>query len=120
MVYQSKDDQVTVVAAGQSLHEALAAAEHLKKGQWHSLGCVGKLNLKYTEISKSLHFPHFAAILFIQVLFIFHSLFNAKASQQTILIIEIIIHTQIGFLWQDIFSIWNFTVHLGLLIYHSS
>lgn len=33
VVYQSKDDQVTVVAAGQTLHEALAAAEHLKKGK---------------------------------------------------------------------------------------
>ena len=32
VVYQSKDDQVTVVAAGVTLHEALAAAEHLKKG----------------------------------------------------------------------------------------
>uniref|UniRef100_H2UA73 Transketolase n=1 Tax=Takifugu rubripes TaxID=31033 RepID=H2UA73_TAKRU len=31
VVYQSKDDQVTVVAAGLTLHEALAAAEHLKK-----------------------------------------------------------------------------------------
>ncbi|XP_059925549.1 transketolase isoform X1 [Gadus macrocephalus] len=31
VVYQSKDDQVTVVAAGVTLHEALAAAEHLKK-----------------------------------------------------------------------------------------
>lgn len=32
VVYQSKEDQVTVVAAGVTLHEALAAAEHLKKG----------------------------------------------------------------------------------------
>ena len=32
MVYQGKEDQVTVVAAGVTLHEALAAAEHLKKG----------------------------------------------------------------------------------------
>lgn len=32
VVYQSKDDQVTVVAAGVTLHEALAAAEYLKKG----------------------------------------------------------------------------------------
>lgn len=32
VVYQNKDDQVTVVAAGVTLHEALAAAEHLKKG----------------------------------------------------------------------------------------
>ncbi|KAG7268510.1 hypothetical protein CRUP_002530 [Coryphaenoides rupestris] len=31
VVYQSKDDQVTMVAAGVTLHEALAAAEHLKK-----------------------------------------------------------------------------------------
>ncbi|KAF3689887.1 Transketolase [Channa argus] len=31
VVYQGKDDQVTVVAAGVTLHEALAAAEHLKK-----------------------------------------------------------------------------------------
>ncbi|KAM3877794.1 transketolase [Diretmus argenteus] len=31
VVYQSKEDQVTVVAAGVTLHEALAAAEHLKK-----------------------------------------------------------------------------------------
>ncbi|XP_037630050.1 transketolase [Sebastes umbrosus] len=31
VVYQSKEDQVTVVAAGVVLHEALAAAEHLKK-----------------------------------------------------------------------------------------
>nr|XP_043879385.1 transketolase isoform X1 [Solea senegalensis] len=31
VVYQTKDDQVTVVAAGVTLHEALAAAEHLKK-----------------------------------------------------------------------------------------
>lgn len=33
VVYQSKEDQVTVVAAGVTLHEALAAAEHLKKGK---------------------------------------------------------------------------------------
>lgn len=32
VVYQNKDDQVTVVAAGVTLHEALAAAEYLKKG----------------------------------------------------------------------------------------
>ncbi|KAF7207798.1 transketolase isoform X2 [Nothobranchius furzeri] len=31
VVFQSKDDQVTVVAAGVIVHEALAAAEHLKK-----------------------------------------------------------------------------------------
>ncbi|CAB1432090.1 unnamed protein product [Pleuronectes platessa] len=31
VVHQNKDDQVTVVAAGVTLHEALAAAEHLKK-----------------------------------------------------------------------------------------
>uniref|UniRef100_A0A8C2ZG98 Transketolase n=1 Tax=Cyclopterus lumpus TaxID=8103 RepID=A0A8C2ZG98_CYCLU len=31
VVFQSKDDQVTVVAAGVTLHEAMAAAEHLKK-----------------------------------------------------------------------------------------
>ncbi|KAJ0068725.1 hypothetical protein NL108_010792, partial [Boleophthalmus pectinirostris] len=31
VVYQSKDDQVTVVAAGMLIHEALAAAELLKK-----------------------------------------------------------------------------------------
>ncbi|KAK7916633.1 hypothetical protein WMY93_012394 [Mugilogobius chulae] len=31
VVYQSKDDQVTVVAGGMMIHEALAAAEHLKK-----------------------------------------------------------------------------------------
>lgn len=35
VVYQSKEDQVTVVAAGVTLHEALAAAEHLKKGKVH-------------------------------------------------------------------------------------
>lgn len=35
VVYQSKDDQVTVVAAGVALHEALTAAEHLKKGTVH-------------------------------------------------------------------------------------
>lgn len=33
VVYQSKDDQVTVVAAGLTLHEAVGAAEHLKKGK---------------------------------------------------------------------------------------
>uniref|UniRef100_A0A1A8GAY1 Transketolase n=1 Tax=Nothobranchius korthausae TaxID=1143690 RepID=A0A1A8GAY1_9TELE len=31
VVFQGKDDQVTVVAAGVIVHEALAAAEHLKK-----------------------------------------------------------------------------------------
>ncbi|KAM6981045.1 transketolase [Aplochiton taeniatus] len=31
VVYQSKEDQVTVVAAGVTLHEAMAAAEQLKK-----------------------------------------------------------------------------------------
>uniref|UniRef100_A0A1A8D9R6 Transketolase n=1 Tax=Nothobranchius kadleci TaxID=1051664 RepID=A0A1A8D9R6_NOTKA len=31
VVFQSKEDQVTVVAAGVIVHEALAAAEHLKK-----------------------------------------------------------------------------------------
>lgn len=37
VVYQGKEDQVTVVAAGVTLHEALAAAEHLKKGALHYL-----------------------------------------------------------------------------------
>lgn len=32
MVFQGKEDQVTVVAAGVIVHEAIAAAEHLKKG----------------------------------------------------------------------------------------
>ncbi|XP_006265437.3 transketolase [Alligator mississippiensis] len=31
VVFKSKDDQVTVIGAGVTLHEALAAAEHLKK-----------------------------------------------------------------------------------------
>uniref|UniRef100_A0A3Q2XL41 transketolase n=1 Tax=Hippocampus comes TaxID=109280 RepID=A0A3Q2XL41_HIPCM len=35
VVYQNKEDQVTVVAAGVTLHEALAAAEHLKKERIH-------------------------------------------------------------------------------------
>lgn len=77
MVYQSKDDQVTVVAAGQILHEALAAAEHLKKGKCllHNICLTGKLYLKYIQIPKSLHFSHFADIHFIQVLLIFNSTF---------------------------------------------
>lgn len=32
VVYKSNDDHVTVVGAGVTLHEALAAAEQLKKG----------------------------------------------------------------------------------------
>lgn len=32
VVYKTNDDHVTVVAAGVTLHEALAAAEQLKKG----------------------------------------------------------------------------------------
>lgn len=32
MVLKSKDDQVTVIGAGVTLHEALAAAEQLRKG----------------------------------------------------------------------------------------
>jgi len=32
VVCQSKEDQVTVIGAGMTLHEALAAAELLKKG----------------------------------------------------------------------------------------
>lgn len=33
VVCQSKEDQVTVIGAGLTLHEALAAAEYLKKGK---------------------------------------------------------------------------------------
>lgn len=33
MVLKSKDDQVTVIGAGVTLHEALAAADLLKKGK---------------------------------------------------------------------------------------
>jgi transketolase C-terminal domain/subunit len=33
VVLKSKDDQVTVIGAGVTLHEALAAAEMLKKGE---------------------------------------------------------------------------------------
>lgn len=32
MVLKSKDDHVTVIGAGVTLHEALAAAEQLRKG----------------------------------------------------------------------------------------
>lgn len=32
LVLKSKDDQVTVIGAGVTLHEALAAAEQLRKG----------------------------------------------------------------------------------------
>lgn len=32
VVYKTNDDHVTVVGAGVTLHEALAAAEQLKKG----------------------------------------------------------------------------------------
>lgn len=32
VVLKSKDDQVTVIGAGVTLHEALAAAEQLRKG----------------------------------------------------------------------------------------
>ncbi|XP_065096995.1 transketolase [Paramisgurnus dabryanus] len=35
VVYQSKDDQATVIGAGITLHEALAAAEQLKKERIH-------------------------------------------------------------------------------------
>lgn len=38
MVLKSKDDQVTVIGAGVTLHEALAAAEMLKKGKKQKLG----------------------------------------------------------------------------------
>lgn len=34
VVYKTNDDHVTVVGAGVTLHEALAAAEQLKKGLW--------------------------------------------------------------------------------------
>lgn len=33
MVLKSKDDQVTVIGAGVTLHEALAAADLLKRGK---------------------------------------------------------------------------------------
>lgn len=33
VVYKTNDDHVTVVAAGVTLHEALSAAEQLKKGR---------------------------------------------------------------------------------------
>lgn len=33
MVLKSKDDQVTVIGAGVTLHEALVAAEQLRKGE---------------------------------------------------------------------------------------
>ena len=33
MVLKSRDDQVTVIGAGVTLHEALAAADLLKKGK---------------------------------------------------------------------------------------
>lgn len=49
---------MTVVAAGLTLHEALAAAEHLKKGKY-TFGYVGKIILKFTEVSKSLLFSTF-------------------------------------------------------------
>lgn len=32
VILKSKDDQVTVIGAGVTLHEALAAAEQLRKG----------------------------------------------------------------------------------------
>lgn len=32
LILKSKDDQVTVIGAGVTLHEALAAAEQLRKG----------------------------------------------------------------------------------------
>lgn len=34
VVYKTNDDYVTVVGAGVTLHEAVAAAEQLKKGTW--------------------------------------------------------------------------------------
>lgn len=36
VVHKSSDDQVTVIGAGVTLHEALTAAEMLKKG----MGCL--------------------------------------------------------------------------------
>lgn len=47
VVYQSKDDQVTVVAAGVTLHEALAAAEHLKKGRTLKNTAIDRNNMRY-------------------------------------------------------------------------
>lgn len=41
MVLKSKDDQVTVIGAGVTLHEALAAADLLKKGKKGERGAVG-------------------------------------------------------------------------------
>lgn len=46
VVLKSKDDQVTVIGAGVTLHEALAAAEQLRKGD-QITGCWGFFFLFY-------------------------------------------------------------------------
>lgn len=54
VVFQSKEDQVTVVGAGVTLHEALAAAEQLKKGKGGSgrVSACRRCTVTYLEIAK--------------------------------------------------------------------
>lgn len=56
VVCQSKDDQVTVVGAGVTLHEALAAAEQLKKGMIRLKCHVNVDQSGYTSSSPLLEF----------------------------------------------------------------
>lgn len=53
MVLKSKEDQVTVIGAGVTLHEAIAAAEQLKKGDYSELSWK-ILNFKHHIENKEL------------------------------------------------------------------
>lgn len=73
MVYQGKEDQVTVVAAGVTLHEALAAAEHLKKGtELYVLIMRRKKNYICLKSQIGLFYGGKIPILYILIFSLFH------------------------------------------------
>lgn len=49
-MYKTNDDHVTVVGAGVTLHEALAAAEQLKKGVLTKQKTANKVKISMLEI----------------------------------------------------------------------
>lgn len=58
MVLKSKDDQVTVIGAGVTLHEALAAAELLKKGEEKGTQAGSRLSAVYVFCAESYSESH--------------------------------------------------------------
>jgi hypothetical protein len=57
VVYQSAEDKVTVIGAGITLHEALAAAEMLKKGTVQLQPDLKKYLEPRTELYRDLMIP---------------------------------------------------------------